>query len=168
MMAVQNGAWSAEAQDVRDLAKFHLLQYLDDVHQSPTALHLLAKALSIRLLPLPFWNEPSYDGSCFFSDDGYRLVVYNTLLRPTRRAFTIAHEIGHLVLQHYPPRRWVQERLASIYASEVLMPAERLKHQIEQFGPDVRHLAYVNGVSISAMQRRLHELAPTIQSKGGF
>lgn len=109
-------------------------------------------------------EDPDYTGSAFISEDGFRLIVANSLQRPDRRAFTIAHELGHLILEHEPPRTYLHERLANVYASELLMPEIRIHRQVEEYGPDLLLLSDLAGVSLTAMRYRFGELGIECQA----
>lgn len=143
------------------MALRHLREY-GDIHEGPTALERIVEGLEIRLRSHPFWNDPGFTGEAF-QDDGFRLIVVNSLLLPGRKRFTIAHEICHIAGEHHTPRTPTQERLADIYATELLMPLPRIMAQLRQHGPDITYLARLNAVSYSAMRRRLLELRQTVE-----
>ena len=59
------------------------------------------------------------------SDDAFRLnnkVYYNDQAMFCRRRFSLAHEIGHIVLGHRTPYTNVKEREANYFASRLLAP----------------------------------------------
>lgn len=98
---------------------------------------------------------------------------------PTRRRFTIAHELGHWVL-HRDRERSVFCRAASVgygdgedeaatiliereantFAAAVLMPARLLREHYADYGRDFARLCETFGCSGSAMGRRLHTVIP--------
>ena len=60
--------------------------------------------------------------------------MYNKLDPIVRRRFTVAHEIGHIVLEHIPREgvseqvsKNAQEKEANVFASELLIPRADLK-----------------------------------------
>ncbi|HDL02129.1 MAG TPA: ImmA/IrrE family metallo-endopeptidase [candidate division Zixibacteria bacterium] len=73
-------------------------------------------------------------GSARLTNTGIWVIVVNSNQIFTRLRFTIAHEIGHIVLNHShseyhlatPHNTW-QEREANIFASELLMPVTKFK-----------------------------------------
>src|SRR5579864_1748252 len=87
--------------------------------------------ISVRPIPL--------DGYLARRPDGQLAIRYSSDSSPTRVRFTIAHEIGHLVIADEtecplegpvargPNRDAIVERLANRFASEILMP----EHQLE-------------------------------------
>lgn len=88
---------------------------------------------------------------------------------PTRRRFTIAHELGHeyLHIMDDPDRKIIsfrslsnkREKQADAFAAELLMPADLVKKEYDKtFFPTSSYLANVFNVSRSAMQYRLDEL----------
>jgi hypothetical protein len=121
--------------------------------------------ISVRPIPL--------DGYLARRPDGQLAIRYSSDSRPTRARFTIAHEIGHLVIAEEtncplegavargPNRSAFVERLANRFASEILMP----EHHLEGlFRKERLSWAMVNWtadslkVSREAMLRRLMEL----------
>lgn len=154
--------WFEVEEEVRAVAIAHLGKW-GDCESGPTRLDRIAAGLGIIIASRPCWVQPGFTGIAVQSD-GFRLVVVNTLLPPGRKAFTVAHEIGHLALEHCQPRSKQQERLADVYATELLMPAPRVLAQLREHGASANVLARLNGVSYSAMSRRLKELGA--QSEG--
>ena len=99
------------------------------------------------------------------------VVVVNSAACGERQRFTIAHELGHMVLS--PGRRVDAEQAANRFAGAFLMPAEALwsevgkrRHSIglgELFG-----LKLLFGVSVQALARRCRDLGifgPTLYKK---
>lgn len=75
-----------------------------------------------------------------------------------RQRFSLAHEIGHLALEHKPEQigRWEIEREANIFAGEMLMPVLSVKllaHKLH-----IVELANLFNVSVAAAQIRLNVL----------
>lgn len=159
--------WDDSVEDARRLARRHL--DLWGCTDGPTRLVDIARGLDVSIIARPCWVSPDFTGVAV-QIDGFRLIVVNSLLMPARRAFTIAHELGHIALDHRPPRNGNHERDANAYASELLMPTGRVLAQIQIDGPDVARLAYRCGVSYTAMARRLSELTRRglVQVDGGW
>ena len=67
-------------------------------------------------------------GALFLLRGGRGVLLVNSSLPQGRARFSIAHELGHLLLRHNPlgrigePRDPDQERQADRFASELLMP----------------------------------------------
>jgi Zn-dependent peptidase ImmA (M78 family)/DNA-binding XRE family transcriptional regulator len=74
-----------------------------------------------------------FDGVSFVSDGGYPIIVLNRNFSNDRKRFTIAHELGHLLMHSInnpsiPKHRKKElETEANIFASEFLMPEESIK-----------------------------------------
>jgi hypothetical protein len=179
--------WEEQVDRVRRRARDDLRRYCDP-HETPTNLDRIARALGAWVVPYDFSSLP--DNSVIPSDlgDGVRLVcpdytgslfevlergrpyyyvVVNSSIPQVRQRFTVAHELGHLVLGHRfsglgdRHRTFTAEKLANIYASELLAPTDRLWRQIRVYGQDIRFLARVNVVSLDVMNRRWMELPET-------
>jgi Zn-dependent peptidase ImmA (M78 family) len=85
-----------------------------------------------------------------------------------RKRFTIAHEIGHYILDHNPvvcslderslrdPRK-INEKQAQIFASELLMPEQWVKNYCSLMKSDFRAMARKFFVSDEAMFHRLQD-----------
>ena len=89
------------------------------------------------------------------------LIFLNNSLPPDRYRFTLAHEIGHLVL-HDAPRETMEDE-ADDFASELLLQKAEFKVSVSQFGarPTLRNLVALKPywkVAISSMVMRLGEL----------
>lgn len=84
---------------------------------------------------------------------------------PTRRRFTLFHELGHLLLHpnlHYchvdGPSQTLTEREADSFAADILMPRSWIEKDCTNHGIDELRLAHRYRVSVEAMEIRLHEL----------
>lgn len=90
-----------------------------------------------------------------------------------RDRFTIAHELGHYFLHYRAPERHrvgerkstftrlgrnVSETQANVFASNLLMPAEKFKATFERFGRDMAAVAQHFGVSVPAAKVRAEYL----------
>lgn len=84
-----------------------------------------------------------------------------------RKRFTVAHELGHLMMHRLGRRhrdlnlragRDLEERQANAFAADLLMPSWLLGPMTEQFGGDVPRLASIFHVSQDAMMYRLTNL----------
>jgi len=131
----------AEAQAARLLKKA-------GVTQAPVPVERLARACGAQVRQVPF--EGNLSGLLYRESEG-AIIGVNSLHASTRRRFTIAHELGHLVLEHIPmqsqseggalhvDRRFLwrddrsskatdpQEIQANAFAAALLMPRDMLK-----------------------------------------
>lgn len=77
-----------------------------------------------------------FDGVSFVSDNGYPVIVLNKNFSNDRKRFTIAHELGHLLMHSVnnpaiPSHRKKKiEDEANIFASEFLMPKEAIRNSL--------------------------------------
>lgn len=88
-------------------------------------------------------------------------IGYNDDRHPNRKRFTVAHEIGHLILGHTQQNydssdKSLDDVEANQFAAELLMPLEMLKNDIKII-KNVKELAKKYIVSEEAMWRRLME-----------
>ena len=111
--------------------------------------------------PLPF------DGG-IYEVQGQRIIKINSLAPPVRQTFTLAHELGHLILERSIkgtpscPADNDLEHACNSVAAELLMPAEQTKklaadlgsQSPEKLGPIARHF----GVSLQTAAQRLYDL----------
>lgn len=72
-----------------------------------------------------------------------------------RQRFTLAHELGHIFLQHHTKYKYlsnyVKEKSADAFAGELLMPRE-IMYKTANFPPN--YILNVYGVSYSALEKR--------------
>jgi len=107
-----------------------------------------------------------FDGG-IFNFDGVLIAKVNSLCGPARRRFTLAHEVGHLILaaEFGGPitcaRDQSLEKACDAVAAELLMPAEEVvpfvKRQGESSPEKLRLIAEAFGVSLHAAALRVHE-----------
>ena len=73
-----------------------------------------------------------FDGVSFETDKGYPVIIVNKSLSNDRKRFTLAHELGHLVLHStfLVPEYRDKEKEANQFASEFLMPALAIRNSL--------------------------------------
>jgi len=98
----------------------------------PVCLNDIVKALGIETATMEF--KPGTDGCSRVSSDGIITIFYNPKVSRARQRFTVAHEIGHIVLDHLPLHgsssqlsSTCQEQEANAFAGELLLPIKHLK-----------------------------------------
>lgn len=91
-----------------------------------------------------------------------RILLAERITDPASRRFSIAHELGHLILQHPSGESGSAERQANAFAAELLMPQGLLRERCEA-GPITlelpRQISAEFQVSIVASAIRVVELA---------
>ncbi|MER5839748.1 ImmA/IrrE family metallo-endopeptidase [Streptomyces prasinus] len=95
-----------------------------------------------------------------WDEDGQPLLLVNTRAPGDRRRFSIAHELGHLVMHAEPGTGSTQEKQADAFAAEFLMPASDIRRAFSG-GVDLAMLTQLKrvwGVSMSALLRRAQTL----------
>jgi Zn-dependent peptidase ImmA (M78 family) len=155
--------WEDGLDSVRDDASRDLGRFVDPF-EAPTDLRRIAAGMGITVVEVVVepGDDPDFTGRSFETDGRFRLIVIREGLYLPRQRFTLAHELGHFARRDHAGRCGdLQERIANIYASELLAPTERLCWQMRQYGRSVPYLAGLNGVSIQMMNQRLNEIART-------
>ncbi len=141
----------------------------------PVPVEKLAKSLGVRIEYNPFDDELS--GMAFLRD-GKPIIGVNSKHHPNRQRFTIAHELGHIVLhrshletavlidksknfmieegKNFIPRNQTSaegsdplEIQANAFASELLLPAKLVRQVLSESTGDLHDDAYL----ISLAQR---------------
>lgn len=79
-------------------------------------------------------DELDIDGISRVDKDGICFIMYNQKMSVVRQRFTVAHEIGHIVLDHIPIEGNTsqlssvsQEKEANTFAGELLVPSSDIK-----------------------------------------
>lgn len=95
----------------------------------------------------------------FFVHDDIPCIAINTRAPMDRQRFTIAHELGHLLIHRINSDE--AENQANQFASEFLMPAKDMDEFFKVPEIDLRYLAALKPiwrVSMAALLRRAHDL----------
>ncbi|WP_020525146.1 helix-turn-helix domain-containing protein [Catelliglobosispora koreensis] len=93
--------------------------------------------------------------------DRVPMMLLNPDAPADRFRFSLAHELGHLLMHHEPGSTPLQERQADEFASALLMPASAIRHELRQGTVDLGRLAELKpvwGASMSALARRALDL----------
>ncbi|WP_262285964.1 XRE family transcriptional regulator [Micromonospora sp. MA102] len=96
------------------------------------------------------------DAVSAWPDEGTPLFLVNVTAPTDRARFSLAHELGHVIMHRVPGGTTVQEKQADMFASEFLMPARSIREQLRQ-GVDVNRLMQLKsvwGTSMAALARR--------------
>ena len=76
----------------------------------------------------------TFDGVSFFTDNGYPVIVVNKNFSNDHKRFTIAHELGHIIMHlaedFLIPDFREKEKEAHIFAAEFLMPENAIRHSL--------------------------------------
>lgn len=107
----------------------------------------------------------SNSGRCVITESGDKAIIVNPADSPARQRFTVAHELGHAMLdEHGLHERNIKlkmyrrkEALANRFAAALLMPEKDVRSAFER-GMKIEQMAAYFGVSQAAMQIRLIRL----------
>jgi Zn-dependent peptidase ImmA (M78 family) len=126
---------------------------------SPLPYIILAiERLGVTVLGLPY-REEHIDALCAWH--GSRPIIGVLSGVPADRLrFSVAHELGHLVLHRGEGKRATLESEADIFAAELLTPIESMRNCIPQ-KPKLSQLTLIKsqwGISIKSLIRRAREL----------
>lgn len=107
-----------------------------------------------------------FDGISFFTDKGFPVIVINKSFSNDRKRFTIAHELGHILLHNesnFPVSEFrddkIKEKEANEFASEFLMPEADIKNSLRGVTlSDVARLKSYWLTSMGSILRRAKDL----------
>lgn len=152
---------------------------LSGLSEPPVDVEALAASLGAEIRVFKLERDVS---GVLYRDRDRKVIVVNSAHSAARRRFTIAHELGHLLLHPGEPihvdqgarinlrdgasatAEEVDEIEANAFAASLLMPAAWLRRDVSEAGIDVedgaeiRRLADRYGVSTQAMLVRLASL----------
>lgn len=78
--------------------------------------------------------DEKIDGVSFLTKKGYPVIIINKNFSNDRKRFTLAHELGHILMHYSFPipsyRESEVEKEANRFASEFLMPKEAIRNQL--------------------------------------
>jgi Zn-dependent peptidase ImmA (M78 family) len=90
--------------------------------------------------------------------DSPPVLFVNEAVPGDRQRFTLSHEIGHIAM-HYVPSDGDEETEADRFASEFLMPADEIRHDLRRLTLEkASALKPYWKVSMAALVRRAHDL----------
>lgn len=78
--------------------------------------------------------DEKFDGVSFITDKGFAVIIVNKNFSNDRKRFTIAHELGHILMHNennFPISSFRdKEKEANQFASEFLMPADSIRNTL--------------------------------------
>lgn len=140
----------------------------------PVNIEDIVRKEGIFLESIPDRDAYQYSGMASIDSYGRKAISISPNIHHNRRRFTIAHELGHHVLQHVTPEfprhrdndysfsgnnaDWMEVE-ANQFAAEVLMPDTAIDYMIKREGvTDISDLARAFEVSEQAMYYRMLNL----------
>lgn len=158
----------------------HEMLVSNSITAAPVPVDVLAKRAGAQVQEHDFKNEIS---GMLLRTNGQQIIAVEASQHPVRKRFTIAHELGHLLLHQGEEVRidtdfrvnlrssssstaeYVEEIEANAFAASLLMPEQFLKrdmHNVDYFDIEdashVKRLAGLYKVSAQAMTIRLVNL----------
>ena len=149
-------------------------------------LESLCRELHLEIVEVP---SASFDGALLRSASGRvgRILVKKSIREQGRKRFTVAHEIGHVLLHPQDSRScssadiesWRSqeispERQADLFASELLLPSAAVEHRVGKKWPSfevISDIAEHFGSSLTAAARKFCDVATqscaVVWSEGG-
>ncbi len=122
----------------------------------------VVERMGVKLLPIN--TDKDFDGAHFQCNDHIFICYNNSLESVERKRFTIAHELGHLLLNIPDTINDKEvENLCHSFASEFLLPTQKL---YEQLGanrknialPELKNIQSLYGISIDAIMQAARDL----------
>ncbi len=112
-------------------------QWGPEVYTLPVDLTRWTEALAIRVEHRRFNRAPDFHGGVAEQPASGLVMLVNDLDDFRVQRFTIAHEIGHVLLRHHRKSgtQWWFETEANTIASEILLPWPYLEHVIQRTVP---------------------------------
>ena len=98
----------------------------------------------------------SPDGMMVHAGECY-IILYNESAPPSRRAFTLAHEVGHIYLCHKNDLP-ESERQANLFAAHLLLPRVLLWEYLRRYPVDHAVVAKLFGVSVQVATVQIEAL----------
>lgn len=163
--------WLDAAQQLAEFAH-QQLKVQEAVAIGDQRLGALADAIEQRFRVDVFIDR--FDGDALsgaaLTDHAFPLLFVNSDFARPRSLFTLAHELGHLLLGHVDDGIALDEdlagptemeRRANAFAATFLMPQDAIEKMLEHHGrttSTIVHLAFVFGVSFQTIVYRLHNL----------
>jgi hypothetical protein len=149
--------------------------------------HALAEHLAIPALSLDSFNDQCPEAVAQLTDHdpgafsaatvfcgSMRVIVFNPSHSPGRHANTVAHELGHVLLEHEPEpvidqsgqRRWSaqNEREADLLGATLLVPRDGILPVMYR-GKSIEAAAEHFGVSVQLMEWRFNRTGAALQMK---
>lgn len=114
-------------QDIADIIRYKMKIYRGPI---PNLVSLLENH-GIVIFKMDFGTN-KIDGLSTLTNKGYKVIFLNSSMPNDRIRFSLAHELGHMVMHLENPASSVEEaeNQANIFASQFLMPELEIKHML--------------------------------------
>ena len=112
--------------------------------------------MGIIVVPCDFGTR-QFSGACIFTEKPNYVALVNSEMPGDRLRWTLAHELGHLVMHRMPTPNLEEE--ANSFASEFLMPAQEIGQYLSKLSlPTLANLKKYWKVSMAAILVHAHRL----------
>jgi Zn-dependent peptidase ImmA (M78 family)/transcriptional regulator with XRE-family HTH domain len=165
----ERGYWKTAAENLARRVADYLAVECDGTKRFAKLAEAIEDKLQVDVLVEKFEDDPLSGAA--ISDRDFPLIFVNAQHRTPRSLFTLAHELGHLLLRHdHDSAITVDENLAgntraereaNAFAAAFLMPEARIDEYVSDYGLGSESLArmlYDFGVSFESLVFRLHNL----------
>lgn len=134
-----------------------------DINKAPVDVEKVAEFFSLNVIYYP--KFPDSISGTIIKDVDLHAIGVNANHPKVRQRFTIAHELGHYIMGHDQKtvldnsfdKKTDNEKEANKFASELLMPIDFLKNDLDKENYNIPSLAKKYEVSEQAMSIRLLE-----------
>ncbi|MBV9379905.1 MAG: ImmA/IrrE family metallo-endopeptidase [Streptosporangiaceae bacterium] len=165
----ESGYWKTVAENLARRAAEYLAVECDGTRRFAKLVEAIEDKLQVDVLVEKFEDDPLSGAA--ISDKDFPLIFVNSQHRTPRSLFTLAHELGHLLLRHDHDSSITvdgslagnseAERQANAFAAAFLMPEAKIDQYIRNYslGPEsLARMLYDFGVSFESLVFRLHNL----------
>jgi Zn-dependent peptidase ImmA (M78 family)/transcriptional regulator with XRE-family HTH domain len=160
-------SWKAEAEQLATWATEYLQVDAAGMRRFASLADAIEKRLRVDVLVEKYLDDPLSGAT--IADRDFPLIFVNSQHPTPRALFTLAHECGHLLLNHGQVITvddnlagvTREERQANAFAAAFLMPAEKVDEYLARYGRGAESLAqmiYNFGVSFESLVYRLYNL----------
>jgi Zn-dependent peptidase ImmA (M78 family) len=107
-------------------------------------------------------SDQNFDGLSGFIDE-IPVIIINNRMDLVRIRFTVAHELGHILLNFPKVERKLKERMCHAFAGALLLPQSAIFSEIGRIRKkitlwELKKLKGIYGISIQAIMARAHNL----------
>jgi Zn-dependent peptidase ImmA (M78 family) len=104
-------------------------------------------------------TDEKIDGVSFITKKGFPVIVINKNFSNDRKRFTLAHELGHIIMHYSFPiptyRETELEKEANAFASEFLMPSNEIKNQLKNL--KLSDLSFLKNYWLTSMRSIIYK-----------
>lgn len=114
--------------------KISKLWQLSPTHPFNLSRKIEESGILVVEMPLGGVDAGEIDGLSIVTSDLGPIIFINAALTADRMRFTLAHELGHVLMHHLEPRASMEDE-ANDFAGNLILPKEMLKAAIQELPP---------------------------------